>query len=44
MIDERRVNEIESPEHEDEKHIEETVVPEVEAEPEPRGRLRLRRV
>lgn len=34
-IDEREFNEIETPEHEDEKHIEETVVPEVEAEPEP---------
>lgn len=34
-IDEREFNEIETPEHEDEKHIEETVVPEVEAESEP---------
>lgn len=34
-IDEREFNEIETPEHEYEKHIEETVVPEVEAEPEP---------
>lgn len=34
-IDEREFNEIETPEHEDEKHIEETVVPEIEAEPEP---------
>ena len=34
-IDEREFNEIETPEHEDDKHIEETVVPEVEAEPEP---------
>lgn len=34
-IDELEFNEIETPEHEDEKHIEETVVPEVEAEPEP---------
>lgn len=34
-IDEREFNEIETPEHEDEKHIEETVVPEVDAEPEP---------
>ena len=33
-IDEREFNEIETPEHEDEKHIEETVVPDVEAEPE----------
>lgn len=34
-IDEREFNEIETPEHEDEKHIEETVVPDVEVEPEP---------
>lgn len=34
-IDEREFNEIETPEHEDEKHIEEPFVPEVEAEPEP---------
>lgn len=34
-IDEREFNEIETPEHEDENHIEETFVPEVEAEPEP---------
>lgn len=34
-IDEREFNEIETPEHEDEKQVEETVVPEVEAEPEP---------
>lgn len=33
-IDEREFNEIETPEHEDEKHIEETVVPDVEVEPE----------
>lgn len=34
-IDEREFNEIETLEHEDEKQVEETVVPEVEAEPEP---------
>lgn len=34
-IDEREFNEIETPEHEDEKHIEEPFVPEVEDEPEP---------
>lgn len=34
-IDEREFNEIETPEYEDEKHIEEPFVPEVEAEPEP---------
>lgn len=34
-IDEREFNEIETHEHEDEKHIEETVVPEAEAESEP---------
>lgn len=34
-IDEREFNEIETPEHEDEKHIEETVAPDVETEPEP---------
>ena len=34
-IDEREFNEIETPEHEDDKHIEETVVPDVEVEPEP---------
>ena len=35
-IDEREFNEIETPEHEDEKHIEETVVPDVEVELEPK--------
>lgn len=34
-IDEREFNEIETPEHEGEKQVEETVVPEVESEPEP---------
>lgn len=34
-IDELEFNEIETPEHEDEKHIEETVVPDVEVELEP---------
>ena len=34
-IDEREFNEIETPEHEDEKHIEEPFVSEVEVEPEP---------
>lgn len=34
-IDEREFNEIETPEHEDEKYIEETVTPDVESEPEP---------
>lgn len=34
-IDEREFNEIETPEHEDEKRVEETVAPDVETEPEP---------